>query len=1068
MSALRIANSSGFYVVGGTMGPDSQSYVVREADEKLYQGLLANEFCHVLTSRQMGKSSLMLRTAARLRKAGIGVAALDLTGIGTNLTPEQWYSGLIVQMGDRLDMETELLDFWWDNVALGPMQRWVSALRKIVLPQRTGRLAIFVDEVDAVASLNFSTDEFFAGIRECYNLRNEDANINRLTFCLLGVVNPADLIRDTRTTPFNVGRRIELTDFQESEALRLAPGLGRSDAENHVLLKRIMYWTNGHPYLTQRLCQAVAENGVGGEIGCIDDSIERMFVSKQAQAYDDNLIFVRERLLRSGADVTALLNLYERVRRRKKVADDDSQPLVSILRLSGITRAEDGVLRVSNRIYERVFNTKWVKQNLPDAELRRQRAAFRRGVLRTTAVATVILAIMAALAIAAFRQRNLAVNQIAVNRKLVYMTSMERAHQEYEKANLSRVDELVQATIPQAGEVDLRGFEWFLLWRYAHLETLRVHEAGHIASVRFLNETDTIAAVEVIHTMVQQRREYLVKYYDRGSGMELRSFKAPAGTNFDMAVFSRNGKYLATDSPDNSVALYDLDSQRQIQKFLGPGKATISIAFSPDRQSLAAAFIDGTFRVWNVISARQKFEGHSQLERPAVAFSPDGTHLAVGISEQVAEILDAETGKSVRALSLPKGSLGLVFFSPEGRTLFATSTDGHIFSWAVRDGKILSFAETQSNEVLSFSFSPDGKTLATGSVDRMLKLWDVASGRELRTIVGHGGWITSVDWSPNGRYLMSGDADGLIKVWDMEVNGIPIWPAQKPNSVFATAFTPQNELLAAGRTYDTHLKVWNLSNGQVIADIGECKTVSSVTFSNDASLIAAALSIGPTSEPHVLVFSVATGKPISKLAVPAVSVYSLDFSPDRTKLISGDPYGNVIISDVFSGREDIRLDSGNMYYRAVFSPDGNRVASADQDGKVRIWDVPSGRIIMTLSGHTGAAKFIKFSSNGRLLATAADDNTVRIWDPASGKELSRAQSDSVQRFVFSPDGRRLVTASQDGAVVLWDLDGMQNVITLRKGGAAPTSLTFSADGLSLAVSDDKGDVRVWQGSQPHS
>jgi WD40 repeat protein len=469
-----------------------------------------------------------------------------------------------------------------------------------------------------------------------------------------------------------------------------------------------------------------------------------------------------------------------------------------------------------------------------------------------------------------------------------------------------------------------------------------------------------------------------------------------------------------------------------------------------------------------VTSARQKFAGHSQLERPAVAFSPDGQHLAVGISDQVAEILDAETGKLVRPLSLPKGSLGLVFFSPEGHTLFATTREGRIFSWDVRTGKALSFAETHSNEVLSFSFSPDGKTLATGSVDRMLKLWDVASGRETRTIVGHGGWITSVDWSANGRSLISGDADGLIKLWDMEVNGIPVWPPQKPNSIFATAFTPQNELLAAGLSADTHLKVWNLSTGQIIADFGECQMVSTVTFSSDTSLIAAALSIRPKSEPHVLVFSVATGKSISTLAAPAINVYSLDFSPDRTKLISGDKYGNVIISDVVSGCEDVRLDSGNMYYRAVFSPDGKQAASADQDGKVRIWDVGSGKIITTLNGHTGAAKLIRFSSNGRLLATAADDNTVRIWDPASGKELSRTQYDSVQRLAFSPDGRRLVTASQDGAVVLWDLDGMQNVITLRKGGGAPTSLTFSADGLSLAISDEKGEVRVWQGSQPHS
>ena len=236
MRAVTIPIAQSFYVVGGTMRTDARSYVRRDADEELYNGLMANEFCHVLTARQMGKSSLMLRTAARLREAGIGVAALDLTGIGTNLSPEQWYSGLIVQLGDRFNLEDQLLEFWRANVSLGPMQRWISAIRKVLLPSRPGRLAIFIDEIDAVASLSFSTDEFFSGIRECYNLRNENAEMNRLTFCLLGVANPSDLIRDTRTTPFNVGRRIELNDFTEQEALALAEGLGGTTAENNALL----------------------------------------------------------------------------------------------------------------------------------------------------------------------------------------------------------------------------------------------------------------------------------------------------------------------------------------------------------------------------------------------------------------------------------------------------------------------------------------------------------------------------------------------------------------------------------------------------------------------------------------------------------------------------------------------------------------------------------------------------------------------------------------------------------------------------------------------------------------
>src|SRR4029079_11876668 len=112
-----------------------------------------------------------------------------------------------------------------------------------------------------VRSLPFSTDEFFAGIRELYNARTEDAELVRLTFCLLGVATPSHLIRDTRMTPFNIGRRIELHDFTEDEASLLARGLRRDEKTNAAMLKRILHWTGGHPYLTQRLCHAVAEDG---------------------------------------------------------------------------------------------------------------------------------------------------------------------------------------------------------------------------------------------------------------------------------------------------------------------------------------------------------------------------------------------------------------------------------------------------------------------------------------------------------------------------------------------------------------------------------------------------------------------------------------------------------------------------------------------------------------------------------------------------------------------------------------------------------------------------------------
>src|SRR5262245_34511025 len=415
MSATQASFATSFYVVGGTMRRDAPCYVQRRADAELYESLKQGQFCYTLTARQMGKSSLMVRTAARLREEGVGVAVLDLTAIGQNLSAEQWHGGLLTQLGQQLDLEDELLEFRREHAQLGPLQGWMQAIRRVILPRYVGQVVVFVDEIDAVRSLPFSIDEFFAGIREFYNRRTEDEELGRLTFCLLGVASPSDLIRDTRTTPFNIGRRIELRDFTEAEAALLARGLRLGEREGAELLKRALYWTGGHPYLTQRLCQAVADADSQSQSPnpqSVDRLCEELFFARRAREQDDNLLFVRERMLRSEVDVVGLLSLYLQAHRGKRVVDDETNPLVSVLQLSGITWVEDGRLQVRNRIYERVFDREWARANMPDAELRRQREAYRRGLLRATVVASLSVILFSCLSIYAFRQRNRA-NQYA-------------------------------------------------------------------------------------------------------------------------------------------------------------------------------------------------------------------------------------------------------------------------------------------------------------------------------------------------------------------------------------------------------------------------------------------------------------------------------------------------------------------------------------------------------------------------------------------------------------------------------------------------------------------------------
>jgi cell division protein FtsB len=381
--------NSAYYITGGTMHTNAPSYVTRLADEELYKNLKEGHFCYVLTSRQMGKSSLMIRTRKKLQKDGYATVVLDLTSLGQNLSVEQWYDGLLVQIGEQLNLENELDDFWVKNSRLSCLQRWLNAIREIILPKQHSNLVIFIDEIDCVISLPFSTDEFFAGIRQLYNERSENLELLKLDFCLLGVVTPSDLISDPRTTPFNIGKRIELDDFTLKDTLPLIRGLNCNEILGEKIMQRVLYWTGGHPYLTQKLCRSIADYHTKSE-DSVDFLCEEIFLSAQSRDKDDNLIFVRDRILKSDVSRADLLHLYMKIYSGDRIKPDRTNPLLNVLHLSGIISLNDNFVFIRNQIYAEIFDKDWVMENMPDAEIRRQKEAYRAGVKRTLSLSVLI------------------------------------------------------------------------------------------------------------------------------------------------------------------------------------------------------------------------------------------------------------------------------------------------------------------------------------------------------------------------------------------------------------------------------------------------------------------------------------------------------------------------------------------------------------------------------------------------------------------------------------------------------------------------------------------------------
>jgi hypothetical protein len=358
-----------FYVDGGTLRADAPSYIRRQADRELYEHILKGDFCCVLTPRQMGKSSLMIRTAHRLKKEGIRTAIIDLTQIGTEkekTSADKWYYGIAYRMVRELDIKIKLSDWWQEREKLPALQRLTEFFEDVLLPGTHEPIVIFVDEIDTTIGLPF-TDDFFAAVRACYNARAAKTAYRRLNFVLLGVATPSDLIKDSLRTPFNIGHGIQLGDFTFEEAKPLSLGLCADPAQGEKMLARILYWTGGHPYLTQKLCRIAAEEKLGkhgDEV--IDNLVEKNFLAPGANRREPNLKFVSDRLLQDRKNSRKRLKLYRRIYREKPVLDDPLSPTHTSLKLSGLVLpGTKQMLSIRNRIYERTFTGEWIKEVIP-------------------------------------------------------------------------------------------------------------------------------------------------------------------------------------------------------------------------------------------------------------------------------------------------------------------------------------------------------------------------------------------------------------------------------------------------------------------------------------------------------------------------------------------------------------------------------------------------------------------------------------------------------------------------------------------------------------------------------
>ncbi|MYF55531.1 PQQ-binding-like beta-propeller repeat protein, partial [Candidatus Poribacteria bacterium] len=483
---------------------------------------------------------------------------------------------------------------------------------------------------------------------------------------------------------------------------------------------------------------------------------------------------------------------------------------------------------------------------------------------------------------------------------------------------------------------------------------------------------------------------------------------------------SPDGKTLASGSVDNTISFWDLETGTHVKTFKEAEVNVTQVSFSPNGQFILSwGMGESKVLLWDVNTGKYKQIDDLTRQRISVCFSPDGSTIAAAYEDHIIDFFDTVTGEhkkrivgnNFQDLTLFMGSFADLTLSPDGTKLVSMNFDRSINLCDITSGqcRLLIRRSPSIGNLNRFLFSSDSNLLAGMYSDGFIGLWDANTGKEQhlserirffeknhKVLLGLHLYEREfgIAFSPDNQILASASSYNSIQLWDTTTGNIRHSLTGHTARVESLCFSSNGQTLVSG-SFDGTLRLWNAATGEL-----------KKTFTNR------------------LLAKQQTSKPIA--------VTTVALNPDGDRVASGSQDGTIVMWDVVTGE---RIGTFIGHVDAIsdifFSPDGRKIVSTSKDGSVRLWDIATGQQEYAIAGYKLTVWKVILYENGISLACDMKRGVplrakryINLWDLDTGKRMEIQighTNGGVTSIDFSADGKTLISGSTAGTVLVWDI-----------------------------------------------